>query len=297
MATPSSEIAAPPAVQTSLDERLVTLSIEVNGKIKTYQDLYIAASGVKYANPLQNEAEIVIYNLDKATQDYILTETSLYNANFSPKAIILKAGRKSYGTSVIYRGNIVYSSVSQPPDVGVTLKCLTGNFLKAGIIARNQPGLATVEQISRAIAQDTGLRLEFLALDKEVSNYAYAGDALGQVVALAALGQINAFVDDDTLVVKNVNGFRNGPVRQLSAATGMIGIPQFTERGVRVKFFIDNKTVLGGALQVQSDIYPAANGIYVIYQLAFQVTNRQVPFYYIADCARIGTTNGEATNA
>ena len=50
MARPPSEIASPPNVETSLDQRLVTLSIEVNGKIKKYQDLYIAASGVKYAN-------------------------------------------------------------------------------------------------------------------------------------------------------------------------------------------------------------------------------------------------------
>ena len=47
MARPPSEIASPPNVETSLDQRLVTLSIEVNGKIKKYQDLYIAASGVK----------------------------------------------------------------------------------------------------------------------------------------------------------------------------------------------------------------------------------------------------------
>ena len=112
------EIAAT-SPQAELDPRIVRLSLEVNGKIKVYENLFIAAVGVKYANPLQDEAEITIYNLDKATQDYILTETSPYNANRTPKTVILEAGRQSYGTSVIYIGNIIYSSVTQPPDVGV----------------------------------------------------------------------------------------------------------------------------------------------------------------------------------
>lgn len=295
MARPPNEIAAPSTDKPTFDERIVRLSIEVNGKIKSYENLFIAATGVRYGNPLQNEAEIIIYNLDKETQDYLLTETSPYNANYSPKSVRLEAGRKSYGTTVIYIGNIVYAGVTQPPDIGVTLRCLTGNFLKMSTINRTQPGQTTLEQISKAVAQDTGLLLQFEATDKLISNYAYSGSALQEIEAVAALGYLNVFSDNESLIVKDGGVPLRGEIREISAATGMIGIPEITERGVRVKFFIDNKTVLGAGINLVSALYPGINGVYVIYQLAFIVTNRLTPFYYIADCARVGQLNQEST--
>lgn len=269
-----------------LDPRIVKVSIEVNGRIKTYDGLAIVANGTKYANALQNECEVTISNLDKTTQDYILTETSPYTLNRTPKTVTVEAGRKSYGTAVIYRGNIVSSIVSQPPDIGVTLKCLTGNFLKGNIVTRNQPGQATLRQISSQIAQDTNTVLNFQATDKNIANYSFAGAALKQVDVLGASGGLNVFIDDSTLVVKNAFVPLNNTLRILSADTGMIGIPEFTEQGIKVKFLLDNRTTLGGSLRIISQQYPAANGDYVIYKLGFQIANRDTPFYYIAEAAR-----------
>ena len=269
-----------------LDPRLISVTVNVNGVNKTYsQGLAIVATGTKYGNALQNEAEITLTNLDKATQDYLLTVTSPYNKNTTPKIVSLYAGRQSYGTALIYSGNIVRSSVSQPPDIGVTLKCLTGNFYKGNILTRNQPGAASLSQISKQIAQDTGTILSFQATDRQIANYQFAGPALNQVGQLGSMGNVNAFVDDNTLVVKNAFVPRTGSVRVLNSSTGMIGIPEFTEQGIRVKFLVDNKTQLGGGLQIESSVYPAINGLYTIYKLGFNITSRDVPFYYIAEAA------------
>ena len=270
-----------------LDPRIVRVSIEVNGRIKTYSSpLSITANGTKYANALQNECEVVIENLDRATQDYILTETSPYNKNRTPKSITVEAGRESYGTAVIYRGNIVSSSVTQPPDIGITLKCLTGNFIKGNILTRNQPGQATLSQISKQISQDTNTLLNFQASDRNISNYSFAGASLKQVEVLGAMGGINVFIDDNTLVVKDAYVPLTNTLRILNAQTGMIGIPEFTEQGIKVKFLLDNRTTLGGSLRIESKQYPATNGDYVIYKLGFQIATRDTPFYYIAEAAR-----------
>ena len=273
----------------ALDLRLVKLSIEVNGVTKTYQDLMITANGMKYANALQNECEVTIANLDRATQDYILTQTSPYTFNRTPKTVTIEAGRQSYGTTVIYVGNIVLSTLSQPPDQIITLKCLTGNFLKGSIISRNQSGLVPISVLSTAIAQDLNTSLNFQAPDKNIANYSFNGAALKQVDVLNGMGGINAFIDDNTLIVKGAGApIRiNGSERILSSSTGLIGIPEFTQQGIKVKFFIDNKTRLGSSLRIQSKEYPAANGVYIIYKLGFQIANRDTPFYYIAECARI----------
>lgn len=269
-----------------LDPRLLQLAIEVNGQVQTFDTVAITASGTKYANALQNECEITIANLDRATQDYILTQTSPYIFNRTPKIATISAGRQSYGTSVIYSGNIVSSYVSQPPDVAITLKCLTGNFYKGNIIARNQPGEVSLSQVSKQLASDLNVALSFQAKDQTITNYAFTGAALKQVVSLNSLGGINVFIDDNTLIVKDAFVPIDNSLRILDANTGMIGIPEFTEQGIKVTFLLDNKTKLGGALQITSGIYPAINGTYVIYKLGFEVANRDTPFYWIAEAAR-----------
>ena len=271
----------------ALDPRIIRVSIEVNGRMKTYSSpLNITATGTKYGNALQNECEVTISNLDRTTQDFILTETSPYVLNRTPKLVIVEAGRESYGTAVIYRGNITNSIVSQPPDIGITLKCLTGNFLKGNIISRNQSGTVSQKTIAEAVAKDTDTVLNYQASDKNISNYAFAGGSLKQVEALGNLGNTNVFIDDNTLVVKDALIPLNNTLRILSAETGMIGIPEFTEQGIKVKMLLDNQTKLGGGLRIKSVQYPAANGDYVIYKLSFEVASRDVPFYYIAEAAR-----------
>jgi hypothetical protein len=271
----------------ALDPRIVTVSIEVNGQTKIYSSpLAITATGTKYANALQNECVVTIDNLDRETQDYLLTETSPYNKNRTPKTVTVRAGRESYGTSIIYVGNIVNITVGQPPDITVSLKCLTGNFLKGNIFSNNQPASVTLQQLTQQIATNGNYVANFQATDKNISNYNTSGNIQTQIDSLNQMGNINAFVDDNTLVVKNAFIPLTGTTRILSAETGMIGIPEFTEQGVKVKFLVDNQTKLGGGIEIRSVQYPATNGQYSIYKLGFQIASREQPFYYIAEAAR-----------
>jgi len=274
-------------VQDKIDLRVVRVSIEVNGKLRTYEDLAITATGMKFANANQNECEIKIANLNKETRDFILTETSPFNKNRTPKIVTLEAGRVSYETTRIFAGNVVSATPSQPPDITVTLKCLTGNFQKGNLISRSQAGNSQLRQVSEQTAKDLGLALDYQAKDKTVSNYAYSGAALQQVNKIGELGAVNAYVDDGVLVVKDFNVPLSNRLRKLSLETGMIGIPEITEQGIKVKFGLDNFTVLGGALEVKSVIYPSANGTYVIYKLGFEISNRDQPFCWIAEAKRI----------
>ena len=276
-----------------LDPRIIKISIGVNGRLKTYSSpMNLRATGTKYANALQNECTVILSNLDKPTQDFILTETSPYVLNRTPKLVIVEAGRVSTGTTVIYRGNVTKAVVSQPPDVSVTLNCLTGNFLKGNIITRNYGALTPLETICRGVSQDTDTILNFQATNQNVGNYSHGGGALNQVELLNGMGGVNAFIDDNQLIVKNSMVPLTGIVRILSARTGMIGIPEFTEQGIKVKMLLDNQTRLGSGLRIISEQYPAANGDYVIYKLGFDVASRDVPFYYTAEAARV-SSNGK----
>lgn len=270
-----------------IDPRIVRVSIEVDGALKTYEGLDIRANGTKFGNANQNECEVSIANLNKATRDYILTETSPFNKNRKPKKIIVEAGRQSYGPTQIFVGDITNSSISQPPDITLKLKAMTGNYAKGDVISRSQPENARLSKISEQVAADLGVSLNFQATDKTISNYSFSGGSLKQIDKLQNAGLVDAYLDDGVLVVKDMNIPLTGKTRILNLDTGMIGIPETTEQGLRVKFLLDNQTTLGGALDIRSKIYPAINGSYVIYKLGFDIASRDVPFYWIAETKRI----------
>lgn len=287
----------PPATPQDIDLRIIEVAIEINGRTVTYgggeafgyHHLNIFARGIKFANANQNEAEVTIFNLSREVQDYLLTETSPFNLNGTSKLLTLYAGRESYATSLarIFVGNIVSAKLSQPPDIGITLRCLTGNYLKGGLLSMSAPDVIKLSTLSANIASDLGLSNNFQATDKDVTNYNFSGSAIKLIDSLGTLGNVDAYVDDDSLVVKNSSVPLTGPTKLINMSTGMVGIPDVTERGLRVKFLLDNQTKVGGRLLVESVMYPAVNGEYVIYKLGFEIATRDVPFYYIAEAKRL----------
>lgn len=257
-----------------------------NGQVKWYdQNFAITASGTKYANPIQNECEVKINNLDKATRDYILTETSPFNKNPVAKKLFVEAGRVSTGLSTVYEGDIVSAVGTQPPDIQICIKAKTGNFQKGNVISRSksQTKLSTIAQ---GVAGDLGLRLDFQAQDKQISNYSHSGAALKQVDRLGTTGAVDAYINNGVLVVKDLNIPLKARTRVLNLDTGMVGIPQFTEQGIKVQMLFDNQTDLGYGLDIQSVMLPAANGVYSVYKVGFELTSRDIPFYLIAEAVR-----------
>ena len=269
-----------------LDPRLLRISVEINGQLKSYEDLDMTASGTKFANANQNECEVKIANLDKTTRDYLLTETSPFNKNKTRKILRVEAGRVSTGYSLVFQGDITNAVGAQPPDITLTLKAATGDFAKGQIVSRSQAGVVPLRNVAARVAQDLGLSLAFQATPKQVSNYSFTGSAAKQVGQIGQLARVNAYVDDGALVVKDWNTPIADRVSEVNLDTGMIGIPEFTETGIKVKLLFDNQTVLGGALRVTSRLNPAANGLYTVAKLGFELASRDTPFYYIAEAVR-----------
>lgn len=269
-----------------LDPRLMRIGIEVDNRIKWYdQQFNISASGTKYANALQNECEVKLTNVNKETRDYILTETSPLNKNSTPKRLMVEAGRVSTGMSLVFEGDITSAVGSQPPDITLSIKAKTGNFQKGNVISRSK-SQTKLSNIADGVAKDLGLRLDYQAKDKNIANYSHSGAALKQVDRLGTTGAVNAYINNGTLVVKDYNIPLKARTRVLNIDTGMIGIPEFTEQGVKVKMLFDNQTDLGYGLDVQSVMNPAVNGVYSVYKLQFELSSRDTPFYLIAEAVR-----------
>lgn len=270
------------------DPRIVTIAVEIDGRLNLYSDLTISASGSKTANTLQNECTITLANLKKSVRDYLIKETSPLNRPRRRKKIILYAGRKSYGTFKVFEGDIVQSTPSQPPDIMLTIKARTGAFFMTDIMSSGYAATIPLSKIAGDTAASMDLTLDFQASDKNISNYNYTGSKLKQVDTLSSAGNYNAYIDDDRLIVKNADVPLTNAAATLNKHTGMIGVPEVTEEGVKVKYLLDPASRPGGSLTIESDLNPAANGTYVIFKLSYDISNRDTPFYSIAECRRLG---------
>ena len=269
-----------------IDDRIVKIGIEVGGVLKVYEGLDCTASGTKFANANQNECEVKISNLDRATREYLLSEASPFKKSKTPRRLTVDVGRKSTGTFRLFSGDISAVTISQPPDITLTIKSLSADALKGDVVARKGPAQERLSDRARKVADDLQMPLNWQASDKSIANYSHSGANLKQVDKLGAVGKVDAYVDDGVLVVKDSRVPLLGRTRILNLDTGMIGIPEPTEHGIKIRFLLDSQTALGGSLDVTSLLYPALNGRYVVYKLGFEVASRDTPFYYDAEALR-----------
>lgn len=275
-----------------LDPRLLEIEIEVGADVhRFYGDLTIRAQGMLFANPISDTGEITIYNLDRATQDYILTITSPYTTNREVKNLTILAGRKSYGTTLIYKGTILVSNASQPPDIGITFRCLSGASFQNTNYSVGYSGNVGANTAIQTLANrlNASTRIQVTNIPN-IGNYAFSGNAIGELKYINSFGFATGFLTQGRTNILTFKGSTvplTGTLRVVSEATGMIGVPEWTEQGVKVTFLIDNKTTIGGGLQIISQRYPAFNGYYVIYKLGYDLASRDTPFYYIAEAARV----------
>jgi hypothetical protein len=247
---------------TAVDERIVTLALEINGQLKTYSSpMFISSTGKKTTNPLESEIEVKIANLTKEDTDYLLTNCSPFNKNNTPKLLVLSAGRVSTGVNEIFRGNITKLVPSQPPDIMLSFKCKANQFLKGKIVASQQPPSVPMSTIANQVASDCGLSCDFQATDKNVANYAFAGGALKQVNKLAEMGGVNAWVDGDKLMVTDQNVPLKGVLRVLDAQSGMVGIPEITEQESRSNTYWTIRPKSAACCKFKAPSGPASTGI------------------------------------
>lgn len=272
----------------AFDPRILRIGIEVDGQLRVYDDLWMSATISKFANPLQNEAEVKIANLTRDARDFLLTETSPFNQLKKPRKLFIEAGRESIGAFALFQGDITEGTPSQPPDIILTLKAKTKQASKGVVLAQAYGAREQLSTIAKGVADALGLALVFEAQDKTVANYSFTGGALKQVDKLGEAGRVNAYVDDDRLIVKDYNVPLAQATHVLSKSSGLIGVPELNAQGVKVKYLLDPKSQLGGEIELESEIYPTVNGKYVIYKLSYEVSNRDTPFYCIAECKRKG---------
>jgi hypothetical protein len=268
-------------------QRVIRIGLEIDGQLRWYDGLRIKATGTKFAGDIQAEASVTISGLTIETRNLLLTETSPFNYYQTPRKIYIDAGREGGAVFRIFEGDIVSSEPGGAPDLDVTLKAQTVHAYAQQAITTAYGSRVELQSIAADVAESMGLALRYEADSKLISRYSYMGNKRDQVRALAQSGGVSVFVDGGDLVVKNRDSYRAGEMRILTANSGMVGLPQPTAVGCDATFTIDGVALIGGALEIKSEYYQAANGVYLIEQLKFDIETHGDRFFYSATCRRL----------
>ena len=101
---------------------------------------------------------------------------------------------------------------------------------------------------------------------------------------LAQVGDVDVFIDDEVLVVKNFSKALKGQALLVSAATNMIGVPTPDDKGIKVRVMFDPNIKLGQPIELQSGVNKSLDGQYVIYAIAGSLANRATDWYLDLSC-------------
>jgi len=268
----------------AFDDRKIKITIQLSDTeaLVFNEEFDIKISGQKDITSLQNKCQIQITNMSKEHRQYLLSNCNMVFKDAYKKSahrIIVEIGRESYGLSQIYQGEIVSVIQSQPPDIVITLNAQTGYRDKGALIAYGSASNTSLSTLSQQIADALNLSLEFKATDKQISNFNHNGVLAGLPVMLSKVAGCYAFVDDSIMVVLDKGQSRTGKMVEANSQSGMVGLPSFTELGIKIKMLADPNIVLGGEMQVKTE---SVQGSYIICLIAYEITSRDVPFYF--DC-------------
>lgn len=281
----------------AFDDRLVILEVQLIGQdgqpasepFIFDQEFFIVATGTRFTDGSLGECAIRIDNINKRTRDFLVNKTSPWVVPRLYANLTLSVGRKSKGAFVLFSGQATASNPSQPPDIGLTFVSLTMSAMLGNIGTLNAGATAPVKGIAQQIANQLpnpatgqpGIPLDYQAsYNPNIRNYSYNGPLIKQVDRLNAIGGIYAFIDNNVLVIVDQNKPRNGGALILNKNNGMIGVPEVNSLGVNVRVLIGPEIRPWQAVQIQSELNPAANGTFIVYKLGFDIASRAEPFYW-----------------
>jgi len=273
---------------SAFDQRIIRVTIDINGTIQEYKNVRIDIRGTKYRSAQFSQAEIRIFNLTRENQQWILTKASpfaLPPAQLTPINVTLEVGRESYGTFTLFQGAVFAAGIMQPPDMGLVLQSLTSNFLLANTTAVAFPETTTLGQIATQLARSLNCTLQSPSanLSRQIVNYSFTGAPAKQLQRLNEMGVV-AYVDNNVLVVVDPEQARTDNTILIDSISGLVGVPQATTMGCTCRVMIGQGIEVGGKVEVVSQQNPSVNGTYIVQRLDFEASNREQPFFYTLDC-------------
>lgn len=281
-----------------MDKRICYVQIQTQDGGKQIDNIAIKGRIERKASVTGSTAKISIANLSKPDVEYLTTQTSRFVNTASQKKINIFAGYDSTGVGQIFSGDIVSAFPEGLPDTWLNIEAKTNYHNQTNIISYSITQART-QEIAQNIANQYGLALDWRSKSQKLIDCFNINGAKARLLnELNKLDNFRAYIDNGVLRVidkneeapiesntpsvykSNVsNTKKTGYVKYINADSGLIGIPQIDEYGVKIKILIDPSLNLGDWFKLESRLYPIVNGFYQIYEMVYDFASREPQFY------------------
>ena len=237
---------------------LVSGTFDGTNNTKIVNGLRMVAEIEKTGSPSKNTCKLKIYGMNQQDADMLTTVPSQAQAPLAVHHNLLQlwAGDEN-GLSVAFQGDITeaYSNYHAAPKLYFSVEAVAGYYPAIAPVApKSYKGSVTVDSIMSALAAQMGYAYENAGVNVTLRDPYLAGSAMQQMHTIATAANIEANIDDGTLVITPINGPRKGTAPLISKDTGLIEYPTFDKKGIKFSCLYNQNIKLNGLVNVKSVI-------------------------------------------
>lgn len=276
------------------NRRVCFVEVETNDngtkQLKRLDCLAIKGQVTRKMSSTEAEASLSIANLTKSDVEYLSTYTSPYVKPQTKKLIRIFAGYTQTGWGKIFEGDITEAMASDLPDTWTNIKAKSLYYQRRAPITYGTSN-TNAKETAESISKELNLTFDWQATsNKKLDLFYHNGSKAELIKEYNRLGDVTMFEDNGKLKVINKNAKRSDsrPVKLISMRSGMIGLPEPDEVGVKCKCLLDASINPGDWFQLESVKLPTLNGYYQVYELTFDFATREQQFY----CNILGKASG-----
>ncbi|ACR29227.2 baseplate hub protein [Burkholderia glumae] len=232
----------------------------------TITGLRVQALLNSYGSEAMSDVQARIYGLPLSMINQ-LTTVGPINTAYRNNTLELAAGDDEHGMSVVYSGTIgeAWGDFAGAPEVALNVIGWAGLFQAVKPVgASSYLGSVDAATVMQDLANMMGLAFENNGVSVQLAYPYFPGTALAQVRACARAADINYSIERGTLAIWPRNGARAGDIPTISTATGMVGYPRFTSKGIAVQCEFNRSIRQGGQVKVES-ILQVASGTWNVF--------------------------------
>lgn len=229
-------------------KREVGVVVGAGGDGLSIKDLRIKFEVEKTVESSPNSAKIKIYNLHPDNENRIKDEFD---------EVLLNAGYKD-NVGLIFRGNIkhVYR-YREASDLIIEIEAADGDkdFRQATINQTFPAGSTNMDVIDASVDSFSGigntLKGPVVVAQKEyLRGKVVTGNSRSALDNVSKEAGANWSIQDGELHVIGVDDYLPGEVAVINPKTGMLGSPEVTEKGVKVKCLLNNLLKVNGQIEL-----------------------------------------------
>lgn len=265
-----------PSTNLATNETVNPPFIEGGNEV-TLENYRMSAAIKKAGGISMGELQLRIFGLSDSLMNQLATLGRLPLAT-RPNLITLSAGDEN-GMGVAFQGTITgaWADFKSAPNVAFFITALAGMDAALAVIPPTSiAGTADVVTLMASFATAMGYTFENGGVaGQQLMNPYFPGTLREQAQACARAAGIDMIIDNQTLIIVPRGGARGQQAPLISAATGLVGYPTFTNTGISATCVYNPNIGHLSTVEVKTDLKPA-NGRWRINSLTHEL-DAEVP--------------------